>query len=119
MSLRSWKTEFFPRPVQRVPHSEVIPAALSKWRGLRKENLDRHGLLLVESVLSDGHDSLIISNSTCTLCYNYRCSECPISCKDAYERFCDCGDPEPMIGLLCFAFNSAPSAPVSTQLQPK
>lgn len=102
MSLDTWKAEFYPVPADSVPESDTLSHSLRKWEGLRKENLEKHGL---QADVGGFH----IDSSTCALCQHYLksgwCYPCPISTMGGYSVNCDDEyriwvfekDPEPMI----------------------
>ena len=122
MSLDTWKAEFYPIPASACPPGQAVEHSLRKWRGLRKENLERHG------IERDGRFIGIefrIGDETCALCriyydhkaaYRDACNDCPIhqltgarcdssgspydSFGSPYDSFVTNGDPEPMIALL-------------------
>jgi hypothetical protein len=90
MSLETWRNEFYPLAAEFV--KERMPAiehSILKWTGLKKENLAKHGMLLVGKSLRgttvEG-GSLWISSHNCALCQLYydrtlldTCAACPLS----------------------------------------
>lgn len=81
MSLQSWKAEFYPVEAKDVPEEEAIQHSLTKWRGLTKENLEKHGLR-VSGVIGeifeapteeqpDTEESLRLDSTSCALCHHY------------------------------------------------
>jgi len=123
MSLETWQEEHYPVPansdtlktaIQSIKHS------LQKWIGLRFDNLEKHGIRLSgrhiheRGYLGNLDKSLRIDTSSCSLCVDYlvkgsTCYLCPlykrlgVSCDtegQPYVRFCESGDPEPMIKAL-------------------
>lgn len=134
MSLKTWKQEFYPVDAEDVvSHGanydeiaiDMIKHSLTKWRGLTKDNLDKHDLVqdwryIKEATLR----TFEIDGYSCSLCCEYRnitfkdpCEQCPITiatgirqdtygarvdpCSVEYHCFLDDGGgPEPMIRLL-------------------
>lgn len=111
MSIETWKEEFYPvradsNKAQRSWMS-AVKHSLQKWKGLRAENLKRHG------VYSPPID---VYAGTCSLCqksYKYygslKCEACPLfrhlgrSCDDSESPFITFlydGGVEPMIKAL-------------------
>lgn len=102
MSLTTWKAEFYPcsaHAMETASPVDVVQHSLNKWRGMRIENLTRHGCK--STTYRDVSDSegyiLIISGSSCSLCQAYlgkegddgsRCSKCPL-CVVRDSRPCD------------------------------
>jgi len=94
MSLETWKEEFYPVPADdkraKRSHTAAVNHSLKKWRGLTKENLEKHGLIKVS--LSDsiapinGGGCITISGATCALC----CMEDERTClnNSTSEKFC-------------------------------
>ena len=97
MSLETWKAEFYPIEAEDVPVEQAIDHSLTKWIGLRAENLARHALeidtygMLVE--IADNNKVMELGGSNCALCacyhddeaYDYDldedapCQECPLA----------------------------------------
>jgi len=119
MSLQTWKQEFYPVPASEVPEADAIAHSLRKWIGLRKANLERHGMETNgASVFDIRYYHLPIDITSCALCAHYwdaGCSQCPLDairgCKcygaaindeplSPFSAFRDHFDPEPMIALL-------------------
>ncbi len=127
MSLESWKREFYGTPAS--PPSEHVAVAiqhsLTKWIGLRKENLERHGLKKFGVVITADEaigPEFSINGGTCALCVKYvstnnhegDCGDCPLKellgepCDveqedgnpGPYDHWSETGDPEPMIKAL-------------------
>lgn len=89
MSLDSWKAEFYPVEADQVPKKQAIAHALQKWIGLRKENLNRHGLQVfcstiwekTEGVFYQDAPVMAINADSCSLCHFYlkkQCEKCPL-----------------------------------------
>ncbi len=119
MSLETWKKEYYPIPADD-PSLKGQPVAciqhsLTKWKGLRPENLEKHEVtdLLGDRCIKFGNNTLWIDGSSCSLCCNYTCDmvgldggtqECPIQkisgdhCGSAYR--CKAQLVEPVISLL-------------------
>jgi hypothetical protein len=122
MSLDSWKEEFYPIEADKVSKKNSIEHSILKWTGLRKENLDKHGIVAImggyieELEIRNGLD---IDSDSCALCCHYlsdECKRCPItksrgikcdSLKDdgtetasPYGHWLWSMDPEPMIQTL-------------------
>lgn len=117
MSLKTWKEEFYPIPSDEVSESQALAHSLRKWEGLRKENLEKHGVgSSASGVMEFFIDFLPIDSSTCALCHYHvdsvRCVTCPLvkltrggNCDSAYVLWSHAGDPEPMIELIKLAAN--------------
>lgn len=104
MSEASWKNEFYPIDADLVDEEDAIKHSLVKWRGLRKENLLKHGLEWVP---------IEVSGATCALCKAYwlaGCKKCPLyqflgsRCDDGskapFVMYSERYTPEPMIEAL-------------------
>ena len=121
MSLATWKKTYYPRGAHLFSNNDISPEnaidaiehSLTKWRGLRKAALDKHGLAkklwMIREV--DGDKAFSISSDTCALCQltAVDCKLCPIftalefECDDdgmPYDIWQETGDPEPMILTL-------------------
>lgn len=98
MSIESWKAEFYPVEASNVPSERAVEHSLRKWIGLRSENLAKHSVRKVTSIIHDsfgGH--LTVSAMSCALCkywytpinntpldedendYRFRCARCPLA----------------------------------------
>lgn len=120
MTLKTWKAEFYPKEAKaRMSKKSAIEHSIQKWIGLRKENLEAHGLvadshqvLIYEDIDSD---RLRIDSRSCALCHKYalmqedECEKCPLylylggrcdSVETPYFVWRRTGDPEPMIDAL-------------------
>lgn len=124
MTLATWKEQFYRVPADS-PEAKARPIthSLQKWKGLRQENRDAHGL--------DGRELLLINDASCALCelhldfergFANACGNCPLhtvrgrSCDSPrtaspYTFWIKRGDPEPMIALLEQALKQFPEAP--------
>lgn len=119
MSNNTWKEEFYPikasdrslkTNLMRVQHS------LQKWRGLRKEELERHGIVPVTNFklqTKQGGDFVLhIDDRSCALCerysYNNQCQSCPLSrVRSGYS--CDSSKPnEDMPPWRAWSFDQNP-----------
>lgn len=123
MSLETWKLEFYPTDASDCKEDDALEHSLRKWIGLRKENLEKHGLKCNDNsdafINDEGSDIFfMISYETCSLCQFYfgyekgDCQKCPLSIarngevcfrpddESPYEDFVNCGNPEPMIELI-------------------
>lgn len=114
MSGDSWKAEFYPSEAK--DHPGDIRHSLRKWIGLRKENLERHGLVseFLDASLQDedNYEVIPVDDTTCSLCVkylNWDCGACPVvavtgswcGARDSpYDIYATTGDPEPMIKVL-------------------
>ena len=121
MSIETWKAEYY--PCEAKDATDSIQHSLTKWIGLRKENLDRHGLLKGVCELYTETDGGVfkINNDTCALCIEFLCPgaadpcvRCPLykhlghACDNGdgeddqspYHSFIADDDPEPMIVAL-------------------
>jgi len=90
MSIKSWKEEFYPVPAQKVSKKDAIKHSLTKWLGLTKENLEKHGLRShwggLLAIDPGAHKIFFtIDDNTCALCHHYMeyqndepCINCPL-----------------------------------------
>lgn len=128
MSLETWKAEFYPIPADKVKKKDTLEHSLRKWEGLRKENLEKHGVKLSGPMLTglDGLGYMLIASESCALCVMAEkeaigemrppranasyCGKCPLyqldktSCDfmegNPYNALTRAGNPEPMISLI-------------------
>jgi hypothetical protein len=115
MSLQTWKDEFYPIHAFKAVGSELEAAkhSLRKWIGLRKENLEKHGLERKGREISSTdfiNFPFSISESSCALCqyHDGYCNDCILytlgnGCEEEgseYIIWVNEGDPEPMIKAL-------------------
>jgi hypothetical protein len=106
MSLESWKAEYYPVPADQCPPEQAVEHSLRKWIGLRRENLERHGMRAMSEDITDAQTSewFRIGASTCSLCETHTiCRGCPLlagQCVDGMNAWWDDHDPEPMIAAL-------------------
>ena len=131
MSIETWQAEFMPTPARvaaQASLAEQLAWSLRKWTGGRFENLEKHGLFVVnpkkphtlrtrgEAAFTDPHDLHVFSESACPLCLNFRseveryCDGCPLvetsdmlRCglsASAYTQWFKKQDPDPMITAL-------------------
>jgi hypothetical protein len=130
MSMETWEAEFYPIDARDCGAKDAVAHSLRKWRGLRADALQRHGMTVVATPMScpritDGRNELSIDADSCALCVEYfhdgeayddfgACGSCPLylvaghPCTDtphegpsAYGAFAGSRrDPEPMIALL-------------------
>ena len=95
MSFESWKEEFYPMPAEEVRPERALEHSLQKWKGLRPENLKKHGVVydkIRQAVLDpdhpeadhpEGEDRLCIDGDSCALCVHNHdtddtlCESCP------------------------------------------
>jgi hypothetical protein len=129
MSYKTWAAEYYPKPAREAIGTplEAAKHSLQKWIGLRKENMEKHGVLrritasgsniVIGDLLWRGND-LVISWESCALCryagsyyITASCSGCPLyevrgqipcceasgSAINAFFAYTRRGDPEPMI----------------------
>ena len=104
MSFSTWKKEFYPVKAETIAKKgsevDIVQHSLTKWIGLRPNNLVKHGMKKVEFNLISEVDanfdewpycdkkSLSITDETCSLCKAYRyddltwishpCENCPL-----------------------------------------
>lgn len=94
MSLDTWKAEFYPcsaNAMQDASPVDVVQHSLNKWRGMRIENLTRHGcdVSVDRDIICEATESRLgISGGSCSLCQAYMgkdpdenaptCSMCPL-----------------------------------------
>lgn len=95
MSVQTWMSEFYPKPVHQTAKEEAVQHSLTKWQGLTPENLAKHGVRIDDYgfVVQQGNRTGLetevrINGSTCSLCLHYlnedredpesSCSTCPL-----------------------------------------
>lgn len=106
MSIKSWLEEFYPEEAQSIEEDRFhadrqtsgpkykgytkesllifADAAIQKWKGKYKKNLDKHNLEMTDSytiVEKDGGDHPlrgIWEGESCTYCEAFTCSDCPL-----------------------------------------
>lgn len=126
MSIKTWKAEFYSRPLKKFTKVQAIEHSLRKWIGLRPENREKHlASIYMFSWLRDYKGELFeIDSVSCALCVKYhqdydsefevsRCETCPlyqslgVPCDDRegdidqpWVLWVDKADPEPMISAL-------------------
>lgn len=126
MSLKSWKAEFYPVEASEVSVKDALAHSKRKWEGLRRENLERHGLELEGGrlVASSVGTLFFIASDSCALChyflensrvrrYQQRCANCPLrmvrgepcdapshNSPSPWWSFISENDPLPMIALI-------------------
>tara|TARA_Y100000034_G_scaffold101141_1_gene125188 strand:+ start:24 stop:356 length:333 start_codon:yes stop_codon:yes gene_type:complete len=107
MSFESWKKEFYDK------------GDLTKWIGLRLENLKKHDFIRQQHKVITFKDGVFhVGSSTCNLCkeyyrnsyFNSCCDSCPLyqlrdnrcdrGSENPFSEFVKNGNPEPMIQLL-------------------
>jgi len=113
--VHDWLYLYYPFPASDCPKEKALEHSLQKWRGLRKEVLDEHGLWASTCQVEDaeGQRVLEINTESCALCLYYRegylhCPNCPIAevtrCCTGYSlpwrAWMGDRDPEPMIRAL-------------------
>ncbi len=118
MSIQTWIEEFYPTKASAFlglenVDREALEHSLQKWIGLRKENMEKHGVFfqdgsVVEFVAGRGYSrpGVHLGSSTCALCqvhYSHNiqsCGECPLVAVRGVP--CDerhCSDSESSSGL--------------------
>lgn len=115
MSIETWKAEFYPEEAADAAEKGAIHAiqhSIVKWKGLREDQLKKHGLTANNTHLREAEGlSWEIDSRNCALCCldemgKGRCKSCPIylctgrECQDEYILFRGTNQPEPMIALL-------------------
>lgn len=130
MSLATWKAEFYQVEAKDVKPEDAVQHSLTKWVGLRKENLSRHGLVAKRKRIEEefNSDSLFfVDGCSCALCFHYEsdynnrhCQKCPLykalgnkRCDQSYWpnesdispylKWTRENDPKPMIAALVAA----------------
>lgn len=113
MSEESWKAEYYPVDAKDVSKDDAIAHSLQKFIGLRRENLENHGVELEDNVVC----GIEINSDSCALCHHYMntkwvsalCISCPIALdtkkcsgddKWPWGQWATKDDPEPMIAVL-------------------
>ncbi len=122
--MNSWEKEFYPFTAEEACYTELqaVDHSILKWKGLTKENLEKHDLVKEHDGLRIiGHNpyfDLRISAKTCALCLRYNndgcCDGCPlaevrgdINCSESidgenspFDHWVGTGNPQPMIEWL-------------------
>jgi hypothetical protein len=116
MSIKTWKKEFYTKPLKKWSDKECAEHTLKKYTGTMKSNLKRHGV--VKSGLTCLSDDITINffefgADSCSFCkkyYQYDCEGCPLEelgkgclfseTLSPYEYFCSDNNPKPMINLM-------------------
>jgi hypothetical protein len=113
MSKESWLAEYYPKDATEIEAKDAIAFSLNKWKGLRKENLEKHELEKAP---------IPVNSSTCPLCNLYEKSRtCPffkihskeslkelhgespedcVACDQEWKHWFWKKDPDPMIEAL-------------------
>lgn len=112
MSYETWKAVHYPVSASDPSldtESKRLVHSLIKWRGLRDDKLDAHGLVRNGYMLKtkDGERYVAdINSESCALCVAYTCDECPISrsrgdvaCDERTEGECVPGGDSPWYAL--------------------
>lgn len=111
MSLETWKAEFYPIDANQVPVESALDHSITKWKGLRADNIVRHDLKTFGDLYGGPGAWFYIDSSSCALCKQHidlvnSCPTCPIvlahgrTCAREYQHYRNTRDPEPMITLL-------------------
>ena len=116
MSLKTWKDEFYHVDADSkiiVDDWFATTHSLQKWRGLRFENLRKHGLIAGFDYIYDPDtgEPFYIGGESCALCkFHITCGNCVLAkylgkrCDEdntmPYVVWLDIDDPEPMILAL-------------------
>lgn len=122
MGIESWKDEFYSEDASEYadkPEIEAVRHSLKKWRGLRLENKNKHGVYLFKSVLTDADNGKLHINAgscalcmrdetqqkgtqydSCDLCILQKLGDCCDNENSSYDHFIKTSDPEPMIESL-------------------
>lgn len=121
MSVQSWKNEFYPisalEAAQTKDRLGCIDHSLTKWRGARPENLQKHDVTFKLHTIKDlfkekeekEEEQFLFDAVTCSLCqyddlFFADCRSCPIylstekTCCESYDK--SGKDPTLMIELL-------------------
>ena len=70
MSLKTWKAEFYPVDADEVRVEDAIDHSLTKWIGLRPENLAKHQVTSADyHGVTDGADRMYVGGDACALCH--------------------------------------------------
>ena len=90
MSLRSWEADFYPICADVAARyfrdgdwsaADLVEHSLRKWRGLRRESLDKHGVVRLSAYTIGDPDTthpasaFQVSATTCSLCAAYEPTE--------------------------------------------
>jgi hypothetical protein len=111
MSLRTWKKEFYHVSARRIKNDkDALKHALLKWKGLRSENLEKHGLEKWYSCIKEKknqYNEFFIDSANCSLCVLHKgCTSCPLlgygskGCGSSFCLWVAVNNPEPMIKLI-------------------
>lgn len=118
MTIETWIQEFYPVTAEQASTDEVeaVKHSIKKWRGLTKENLEKHLIEKIYYSIEDDTSSIVIDSENCALCHysgklkgdsiSISCTYCPIfkssgnCCSDQYSLFDHESNPHPMIELL-------------------
>ena len=112
MSIKTWKAEFYPVSASKCKKVDALDHAILKWSGTTKAAMKRHGLTIIDKYVVDEQGrGFPFTVPTCALCRHSStaglvCCDCVIeqttgmSCFEAYLRWCQTGDPKPMLALL-------------------
>jgi len=131
MSMKSWKKEFYPvKPNKKMSKLKAIQHSLTKWEGLLRKNLKKHGIEVDfwGDIREMGVELFLVDADSCALCCKYMyqgdpvdkpCVTCPLyktlgKCcgegdeNDPFTKWKDESDPKPMIRALkkCLKENS-------------
>lgn len=89
MSMQTWMEEFYPVEAEKVPAAQAVAHSLRKWRGLRPDNMKRHGVFwgykhTLNYITDAGGYCLFIDAGSCALCWTHvnltgSCASCPLS----------------------------------------
>lgn len=77
MTVKTWISEFYPKPVKDTTPEEAVQHSLTKWEGLTPENLAKHNVRInfygtvTGQSLDDQHDDISMNGSTCALCHHF------------------------------------------------
>jgi len=74
MSIKTWKTEFYPIAAVQLANSldsVCIEHSIQKWKGLLPKNLQKHGLKKDHFTISDSKSEFNFDANSCALCHKY------------------------------------------------
>lgn len=128
-TLAAWKAEFYPVEAKDVAAEDALAHSLRKWKGLRKENLERHGVRCEGSYITDGQQSLYIDTTSCALCCQAGAMDgtdhaaclgvkatgrrCDLRRASPWSAWRKSHDPEPMIAWLEEAIEKSKPTPLT------
>ena len=103
MSLKSWKKEFYPKPVHMCKYSEAGKYTELKWVGLSKKNLKKHKGTKYGYYIDFEDGEFRIDGDSCMWCkMAHDCNEClgivnNVYCGNSFNDWVRTGKVKPML----------------------